>query len=254
MLGLRTPDAVGPAPSIPVPILEAKGTIIDLGCGSGRLLSALRANGLAAFGVERYAERAQLARRAGFEVFRGEISEPKPLTRGLAAAACLVSTLTTAALRTERTAIIDSLQAWLVSRGNVWVRDFEQLGPSHSGAIPNDRIEAYERRYAIGPTLASRIWTHPASDWVQGTFVAFHRGKHWCDWTLFEEHEYTVEQFISAMNAGVITVDFPACHLNGLQLVADMPDFSLISLTSQIAGSRSGVLLPVLDAIFQLRH
>lgn len=136
----------------------------------------------------------------------------------------------------------------------MWVRDFEQLGSSHSDAIPNNRIETYERRYAIGPTLASRIWTHPVSDWVQGTFVAFHRGKRWCDWTVFEEHKYTVEQFISAMSSDVVTVDFPACHLNSLELVADMSDFSLTSLTSQTAVSRSGVLLPVVDAVFQLRH
>jgi hypothetical protein len=204
-------------------------------------------------GIERYAERAEAARQAGFEVLLGDIAQPQQLPQP-PSAACLVFVLTALPLRADRQAVLASLRGWLGPDGRVWIRDFERLRSGHAAPIGSTTLEAYQRRYEIGPDIAARLWGRAPNEWVDGTFVAFHRGSRHDQWLRFEEHRYTVEEFVAAVEADVVRVDFPACHLIADQILQEMGGCSVESISSELAESRSGVLLPVLDAVFQFTH
>jgi SAM-dependent methyltransferase len=57
------------------------GSILDVGCSTGRFLEAARVRGWAALGVEMNAESAELARRGGHEVITGTIDSLDPRKR-----------------------------------------------------------------------------------------------------------------------------------------------------------------------------
>ncbi|WP_205695966.1 methyltransferase domain-containing protein [Conexibacter sp. SYSU D00693] len=60
-------------------LATVRGPVLDLGCGPGRHLRALRAMGVAALGVDRSAGALRLVREAGLLVLEGDVLDPPPM-------------------------------------------------------------------------------------------------------------------------------------------------------------------------------
>jgi SAM-dependent methyltransferase len=73
----------GPARGADAVLLaRARGTVLDVGCGPGRLLAALRAHGVCSLGVDIAPEAVAIARRSGGTALLASVFDPLPAEGG----------------------------------------------------------------------------------------------------------------------------------------------------------------------------
>jgi O-antigen chain-terminating methyltransferase len=144
----RGPDAVvGDRLRAYVPIFAGAADVVDLGCGRGELLAALREAGVAARGVDASAEMAATARERGLDAIQGDAiaflsAQPDESLGGIVATqviehlepAYLIRLVDTASHKLRRGApiVLETINvaSWLAFFSS-YLRDFTHVRPVH---------------------------------------------------------------------------------------------------------------------------
>ena len=167
-----------------VPIFSGSSNVVDLGCGRGELLAALRDAGVAAKGVDASGDMASIARERGLDAVQGDAlaflsSQPDDSLGGVVATqvvehlepAYLMQLLETASHKLRRGApiVLETINAacWLAFFSS-YLRDFTHVRPVHPDTLQYllraNGFERVEIRYSapVPDQMKMRTWDVPA--------------------------------------------------------------------------------------------
>jgi O-antigen chain-terminating methyltransferase len=167
-----------------VPIFNGFSNVVDLGCGRGELLAALRDAGVAAKGVDASSDMASIARERGLDAVHGDAlaflsSQPDDSLGGVVATqvvehlepAYLMRLVETAShkLRHGAPIVLETINAacWLAFFSS-YLRDFTHVRPVHPDTLQYllraNGFERVEIRYSapVPDHLKMRTWEVPA--------------------------------------------------------------------------------------------
>jgi SAM-dependent methyltransferase len=174
-----SPDAIAARLSAYVPIFSGTDNVIDIGCGRGEFLGALKAAGIPARGVDANADMAAIARERGLDAVQGDAltfleSLPDGTAGGLIATQViehlepgyLIQLLQTASrkLKPGAPALIETINVacWLAFFSS-YLRDFSHVRPVHPETLQfllrANGFERVEIRYSAPVSDPMRMKT-----------------------------------------------------------------------------------------------